>query len=45
MVPMAGMYYEKEMILKQIIISKKHNSKHEDCFCSNVVSVLGCMNY
>lgn len=45
MAPVAGMHYEKEINLKQIIASKKHNSKSEDCFCSNVFSVLGCVNY
>lgn len=45
MAPKVDMHDAKEINLKQIITSKKHNRKSEDCFCSNVFSVLGCMNY
>lgn len=45
MAPLTELCYEKEINLRQIITSKNHNSKSEDCFCSNVFSVLGCMSY
>lgn len=45
MAPLTELCYEKEINLRQIITSKNHNSKIEDCFCSNVFSVLGCMSY